>query len=109
MAVVLADIAVDLRIITNPEDTVEPGQVVILTRLLAVAETLVNERAATAPSALKDSAIISISSYMYDKPSAGAAGRYANAFVNSGAASLLANYIRRRAKAIGPGPLCQRT
>ena len=102
MAVTLKDLAVDLRIITNPADTVEPGQIVILTRLLAVAETLVAERAGDAPEALKDSAIISIASYMYDKPSAGAAGRYANAWTNSGAAAILANYIRRRAKAIGP-------
>ena len=103
MAIVVTDLAVDLRIITNPTFTVEAGQVVILTRLLAVAETLVFERAGTAPDALKDSAIIYIASYMYDKASAGAAGRYANAFVNSGAAAILANYIRRRAKAIGPG------
>ena len=103
MAVTLADLAVDLRVITNPEDTIEPGQIVILTRLLAVAETLVSERASSAPDALKDSAVIQIASYLYDKPTAGAAGRFANSFVNSGAASLLANYIRRRAKAIGPG------
>ena len=99
----LADLAVDLRVITNPEDTIEPGQIVILTRLLAVAETLISERASSAPDTLKDSAVIQIASYLYDKPTAGAAGRYANAFVNSGAASLLSNYIRRRAKAIGPG------
>ena len=103
MAVTLADLAVDLRITTNPEDTIEPGQIVILTRLLAVAETLVSERAAGAPEALKDSAAILLASYLYDKPTAGAAGRYANSWVNSGAASLLSNYIRRRAKAIGPG------
>ena len=103
MAVSLADLAVDLRITTNPEDTIEPGQIVILTRLLAVAETLISERASSAPDTLKDSAVISLASYMYDRPSAGAAGRYANAFVNSGAASLLSNYVRRRAVAIGPG------
>ena len=102
MAVSVADLAVDLRITTNPADTIEPGQIVILTRLLAVAETLVSERASSAPDTLKDSATIQIASYLYDKPTAGAAGRYANVFVNSGAASLLANYIRRRAKAIGP-------
>ena len=102
MAVTLADLAVDLRITTNPEDTIEPGQIVILTRLLAVAETLISERASSAPDTLKDSAVISLASYMYDRPSAGAAGRYANCWVNSGAASLLSNYIRRRAKAIGP-------
>ena len=103
MAVTLADLAVDLRLITNPEDTIEPGQIVILTRLLAVAETLVSERAAGAPEALKDSAAILLASYLYDKPTAGQSGRYANSWVNSGAASLLSNYIRRRAKAIGPG------
>ena len=103
MAVSLADLAVDLRVITNPEDTIEPGQIVILTRLLAVAETLVSERAAGAPEALKDSAVISLASYLYDKPTAGAAGRFANSWVNSGAASVLSNYIRRRARAIGPG------
>ena len=102
MAVSVEDLAVDLRITTNPEDTIEPGQRIILTRLLAVAETLVSERASSPPDALKDSAIISLASYLYDKPTAGAAGRYANAFVNSGAASLLSNYIRRHAKAIGP-------
>ena len=101
MAVSVKNIAVDLRLITDPADTIEPGQIEILTRLLAAAETLVSERASSAPDALKDSAIIQIASYLYDKPTAGAAGRYANAFVNSGAASLLSNYIRRRAKAIG--------
>ena len=99
----LADLAVDLRLITNPEDTIEPGQIVILTRLLAVSETLISERASSAPDTLKDSAVLQIASYLYDKPTAGAAGRYANAFVNSGAASLLSNYVRRRAVAIGPG------
>ena len=101
MAVSVENLAVDLRLITDPADTIEPGQVEVLTRLLAAAETLVSERASSAPDALKDSAIIQIASYLYDKPTAGASGRYANSFVNSGAASLLSNYIRRRAKAIG--------
>lgn len=103
MAVSVNSLALDLRLITNPEDTIEPGQIVILTRLLAVAETLVSERAAGAPEALKDSAVILLASYLYDKPTVGQSGRYANSWVNSGAASVLSNYIRRRAKAIGPG------
>ena len=103
MAISVENLALDLRLIVDPADTIEPGQIEILNRLLAVAETLISERASGAPDALKDSAVISLASYLYDRPTAGAAGRYANAFVNSGAASLLSNYIRRRAKAIGPG------
>ena len=102
MAVTVNSLALDLRLIADPESTLEPGQIEILTRLLVAAATLVEERASSAPDGLKDSAIIQIASYLHDKPSAGASGRYANCWVNSGAASLLSNYIRRRAKAIGP-------
>ena len=112
MAVSLADLAIDLRLLATPpaageSTSVPPGleaaQVLILTRLLAVAETLVAERAPGAPDPLKDAATVALSAYLYDRPSAGAGTRFANAWANSGASELLSAYLRRRALVIG-GP-----
>ena len=110
MAVSVADLAVDLRLLATPpaageSTSVPPGlataQVAILNRLLAVAETLVAERAPSAPDPLADAATVALSAYLYDRPSAGAGTRFANAWANSGASELLSAYVRRRALVIG--------
>ena len=112
MAVSVADLAIDLRLLATPpaageSTSVPPGlataQVAILTRLLATAETLVAERAPGAPDPLKDAATLAIAAYMYDRPTAGAGSRYANAWSFSGASEILTAHVRRRARVIG-GP-----
>ena len=101
MAVTLADLALDLRIIATPTDTLDAGQSAVLQRALAAAEALVAERAPTAPTALMDSATLAVAGYLYDRPSAHPGARFASAWVNSGAASMLASHVSRRARALG--------
>ena len=70
MATTVGDLAVDLRIATAVDAALPAAQTAILTRLLATAETLVSERASAAPESLRDQAVLAISAYMYDRPSA---------------------------------------
>lgn len=113
MAVTVADLAIDLRILATPpadgESTAAPpgleaAQVAVLARILATAQVLVTERASSAPEALRDQAVLAIAAYLYDRPSAGAGTRYANAWANSGASEILSAYVTRRARVIGAGP-----
>lgn len=101
MAVTVGDLALDLRLITDATTPLALGQGAILTRLLAAAETIVNERTSGAPDATREAAILAIAGYLYDKPSAGSGTRYASAWRNSGASDLLASYVRRQAVVIG--------
>ena len=101
MAITVGDLAVDLRLATSVDSTLPAAQTLILTRLLATAETMVAERASSAPSALRDQATIAIAAFMYDKPSSPAGTRYSNAWASSGASEILSRYITRRALVIG--------
>ena len=102
MAVSVEDFANDLRIIT-PGEAVPAGQVAVLTRLLGAAEAIVAERSSGAPDSLKDSATLMIAGYLYDAPSAGSGGRFANAWRSSGASDILGAYLRRRALVLKGG------
>ena len=104
MAVTVADIALDLRLIAAPFEAVPDGQALIIGRHLTTAESLVAERSAGAPEHLQDAATLAIAAYLYDKPSAPGGRQFAEAWSNSGAAALLSRYIRRQARAIGSGP-----
>ena len=113
MAVFVSDIAVDLRLLAEPVSTptsnlstleaagLHAAQVATLGRALATAETLVSERAPNAPVALADAATIAIAGYLYDRPTASGGTRFANAWANSGASTMLAAYVRRRARVLG--------
>ena len=63
MAVNVADLALDLRLIADLSVDVPAGQVAILTRHLAAASALVSERTSGAPEALADQAVLAIASY----------------------------------------------
>ena len=95
MAVTVEELSASLRIgdgtVATPEPTLS-----ILTRLLGVGEAFVELRAEGAPQAIKDEAVIRMASYLFDQPTAGAEGRYANAWSNSGAASLVAWWVIQR-------------
>ena len=95
MAVDVEQLAVGLRLSADGAGLTD-AQTAILTRLLGVSEAFVALRASGAPQVVKDAAIISMSSYLYDRPPAGADGRYANAWVNSGAASLVSRWVVQR-------------
>ena len=66
------------------------------TRLLAVAQVVVAQRAPDAPEILRDEAIIRIAAYFYDKPFNNDSAGHANAMRNSGAGELLLPYVRPR-------------
>ena len=101
MAVSLADIALDLRLITAEDQAIPAGQAAIIQRAMNAASLIVTTRAPAAPVVLSDQAIISIASYLYDKPTAAPGNRYSNAWTNSGASSMLAAYVSRSARPIG--------
>ena len=68
----------------------------ILTRLLGVGEATVALLAPDAPDVVKDEAVINFAAQLYDKPSAASGNKYAAAWLNSGAASLVASWVVRR-------------
>ena len=69
-------------------------------RLGSVAEALIEKRAGGAPKVIKQEAVIRIAGYLYDMPESPSGDRYASAWRNSGAGSLLDPWIVRRAGAI---------
>ena len=95
MAVNVEELSAALRIgdgvVATPEPTLS-----ILTRLLGVGQAFVELRAEAAPDAVKDEATIVMAAYLWDQPTAGAEGRYSNAWRNSGAASLVARWVIQR-------------
>lgn len=95
MAVTVTDLGVALRIITGGDP--EEPQLSILTRLLGVAAATVEVTAPNAPEPVQDQAIIQFAGYLYDQPNAGIGTQYSAAFRNSGANSLLARWISKRA------------
>ena len=78
MAVDVEQLAVGLRLSADGAGLTD-AQTAILTRLLAVGEAFVELRASGAPQAVKDEAVVSFSSYLYDRPKGAAERRYANA------------------------------
>ena len=95
MAVDVTQLAASLRLTDGTAEPTEPI-LSILTRLLGVSEAFVEIRAEGAPQAVKDEAVISMASYLFDRPKAGRETRYANAWVNSGAASGVAPWVVQR-------------
>ena len=95
MALTIDDLITELRL----GDTTEERA--IATRLLGVANQIVEREAPNAPDVLKEEAAIRIAGYLYDQPLAASGARHANAFRNSGALSLLAPYRVMRAGIAG--------
>ena len=96
MALTIDALATAMRL-DNP---LEPETSALLTRLLGVGRAIVDLHAPDAPEAVQDEAIIRIAAYLYDMPEAPAGSRYAMAWKNSGAASLLGPWIVRSASII---------
>ena len=96
MAVTLTvnQVAVGLRLITDPTAPVPEPYVSLLSRSLAVAMDRVEREAPGAPVATQNAAAIRICGWLFDAGSLGQSGQ--GAYRNSGAASLLAPYIVRR-------------
>ena len=68
--------------------------------LLAVGTATVLDRAPNAPDAIHNEAVTRFAAYLLDKDPATRGMTYANAWANSGAASLVARWIDRRAEAV---------
>ena len=95
MAVTVTQLAAALRIGDGATAPEEP-QLSILNRLHGVADAFVTLLASTAPEAVRDEATIRMASYLYDQPTTSRGDSYANAWINSGAGSLLARWTMVR-------------
>ena len=95
MAVSVTQLAQSLRL-TDGEAAPTGSMLGILERLLGVGEAVVELRAPGAPQVTKDEAIVSMASYLYDRPKAAAESSYANAWRFSGAASIVAPWVVQR-------------
>ena len=89
MAVTLGQLGTALRITTDINTPPEEPVATELRRFLAVAVAYVDRYASTAPADVKDQAAISFCGYLFDQPSSPNGLAYANAFVSSGAQSML--------------------
>lgn len=96
MAVTVIGLAVALRLITDGTEAPEEPVNGILTRLLGVGTALVNKHAEDAPDDVKDEAVIRVCGYLFDMPTAARGDRFAYAWRNSGAASLVSSWVSRR-------------
>ena len=67
-----------------------------LQRALDAATVTVEDEAPTAPAAIKDLAIQRFAAYHHDQPFAARGQSFANAFVNSGAGTVLSRWRIRR-------------
>ena len=95
MAIGIEQLAAALRLgdgVAAPDEPV----LSILTRLAGVADAYVNLIGQDAPEAVRDEAIVRFAAYLYDAPPASSGDRYASAWTNSGAASLLSKWVEQR-------------
>ena len=91
MALTVAQLAAYLGIESRDSD-----QTAELQRLLDAANSTVQDDAPDAPASIKDLAIQRFAAYQHDQPFAARGQSYANAFVNSGAGSVLSRWRVRR-------------
>ena len=98
MALTVGNLAIALRLTASGE-TLDPDISARLTRLHAVADVLIGQYAPDAPDAIKEEATIVFAGYLYDKPSVTGVG-LSNAFQNSGATALLAQWHEEHAATI---------
>ena len=100
MAVSVEQLSVDLGILSDSTEPLDAAQRQVVTRLHSYALEIVNDRAPTAPESLRDMALVTLAGYQYDRVPASQGAGFADAFVNSGASSMLSRWIDRRAIAI---------
>lgn len=99
MALTVETLATALRLDTP----LETEQGTILTRLMGVGQAIVGLYGSGAPEGVQDEAVIRIAAYLYDMPEVPTGSRYAMAWRNSGASSLLGPWIVRGASIIQAG------
>ncbi len=88
-------LAVDLRVIADPTDTIPVGVDAVLTRHLATATALVLADAPNAPDAIHDAAVARCAAYLYDADPAATRG-VQSPLRESGAVALLSRWKSRR-------------
>ena len=101
MALSVEDLAIELRIIGDPDDTLDPAISGVIQRLHLLASDMVERTAPAAPEGTKDVCVAMIAGYLYDRPSSPSGAGWANALHNSGAAHVLTRWVSRRALPIG--------
>lgn len=98
MALTLDQLAAEMRLDTPVEEPTAG----ILTRLMGVGSALVDLHGSEAPDAVQDEAVIRLCAYLYDQPESPSGTRYATAWRNSGAASLVGPWVNRSAAVLTP-------
>ena len=101
MAVTLAQLGVHLRITSDAETAPTGAIAVVLGRVLATSNAMVDAYAPDAPDAIADEAVVRLAGYLYDSDPSGNSPGGPAAMRASGAASLLAPYRVRRGGLIG--------
>ena len=96
MAVTVGELAVALRITTDPAAEVPEPERSILERLQSWAEAEIQGRAPGAPGNARDQALVVLAGYVYDRPTTQRGSAYANAWENSGTADILRRWVQRR-------------
>ena len=91
MAVIVSQLAAYLGIESQDASQTEELQI-----LIDAAAATVDAEAPDAPTAIKDLAIHRFAAYQHDQPFAARGQSFANAFVNSGAGSVLSRWVVRR-------------
>ena len=99
MALTVVELAAAMRIGDGVTALSEPENGVV-SRLLGVGTALAEKHAPDAPEDIKNEATIRVAAYLYDSPFAGSGERYASAWRNSGAYSLLQPWIERQAEVV---------
>ena len=90
MAISVARLAAYLGIVADADQTAE------LQLVLDAANSTIEDEAPDAPTSIKDLAIQRFAAYQHDQPFAARGQSFANAFVNSGAGSVLSRWRIRR-------------
>ena len=85
---------------TEDAADIPTGYVVILTRDLVAATSLVERRAPDAPDDAQNKAVVQIVGYWLESPQSAPQRFGFNAWLHSGAGQILAPFIERRAQAI---------
>ena len=101
VTITLGRLANQVRVSQTPSTSDVPVYyAAILTSNLAAATALVEARAPLAPDDSHNKAVVQIVGYWLDAPQAGPQRFGYNAWLQSGAAQILAPYIERRAQAV---------
>ncbi len=101
MAVTVEQLALELRVIPASDATIPAGPRESLARLLAFATAHAETLVPGTPEVILDQAVIMYAGYLWDRPLSPQNAGYANAWRNSGAASVTERYRERRAAPIG--------